>query len=220
MLPRPPEADRQSLPDLLHRALFKAVSLLPPRAQAVLLRRYFNWWHRSPDPWRLRTDDYEQHKYATTLRLLPARPYHRILDVGCSEGVFTHMLATRYPDAEVTGVDVSERALDRARARPARERLTFTCADLISYTPPGAFDLVFCAETLYYLGRGERLRLASARLTELVAPGGLLTLVHPWPEAERLYTYISGMTPILHHVEIETHRPFSVTVLQAAPVVR
>lgn len=215
MRPRPPEADRQPLPDLLHRALFKTVSLLPPGAQAVLLRRYFDWWHRSPDPWHLLTDDYEQHKYATTLRLVPHRPYRRILDVGCSEGVFTHMLATRYPDAEVTGVDVSERALNRARARPARKRPTFIRADLISYRPADSFDLVFCAETLYYLGRGDRLRLASARLIELVRPGGLLTLVHPWPEAERLYVHLGGLTRILHHVEEEAHRPFSVTVLEA-----
>ncbi|SEG91978.1 Nodulation protein S (NodS) [Nonomuraea solani] len=204
------------LPELLHRALFKGVSLLPPAVQAALLRRYFDWWHRSPDPWRLGTDDYERHKYATTLRLLPDRTYRHILDVGCSEGVFTHMLATGHPEAEVTGVDVSERALNRARGRPGPARLSFTRADLISYERSRAFDLVVCAETLYYVGRHERLRLASARLVDLVRPGGLLILVHPWPEARRLYTHIDGaMTRVLHHVERDSPRPFAVTAFEA-----
>ncbi|MFC7584334.1 class I SAM-dependent methyltransferase [Nonomuraea antimicrobica] len=212
------ETGPQPIPELLHRALFKGVSLLPPGGQAVVLRRYFDWWHRSPDPWRLQTDAYEQRKYATTLQVLPDRPYRRILDVGCAEGAFTHLIAAEYPEAQVTGVDISERALNRARARPGPPLLSFTRADLIAYGQPGEFDLVVCAETLYYLGRDDRLRLASARLVELVRPGGLLLLVHPWPEADRLYTYLGDpMTRVLHHVDEDAHRPFSVTVFQSQP---
>lgn len=205
------------MPEILHRALFKGVSLLPARGQAVVLRRYFDWWHRSPDPWSLGSDDYEQHKYATTLRLLPARAYRSILDVGCSEGVFTHLLAAEHPEARVTGVDVSERALNRARSRPGPPSLRFTRADLLSFEGSRAHDLVVCAETLYYLGRHDRLRLASARLIDLVHPGGLLLLVHPWPEARELYAHISGMRQVLHHVEHDPRRPFAVTAFEAGP---
>ncbi|MBF8185714.1 methyltransferase domain-containing protein [Nonomuraea sp. K274] len=205
-------------PELMHRALFKSVSVLPSRGQAAVLRRYFDWWHRSPDPWHLQTDDYEQQKYATTLRTLPERPYNRILDVGCAEGVFTHALAGAYPDAEVTGVDVSERALNRARARPGTPRPGFARADLLSYDRHHAFDLVVCAETLYYLGRDDRLRAASAALVRFVRPGGLLALVHPWPESQQLHAYVGGaMSQVAEHVEEKTHRPFAVTVFEAGP---
>ncbi|MEO3870051.1 class I SAM-dependent methyltransferase [Nonomuraea sp. B12E4] len=206
------------LPELMHRALFKSVSVLPPHRQAAVLRRYFNWHHRAPDRWRLRTDSYEQHKYATTLRALPDRPYARILDVGCSEGAFTHKLGETYPQASITGVDVSERALNRARAHPGPPGLTFVRADLLSYDHPHDYDLVFCAETLYYLGTDERLRLASARLTRLLSPGGLLVLVHPWPESRRLHGHI-GLPLLSHHVEDKSHRPFAVAVYEAEQAV-
>nr|BFE77551.1 hypothetical protein GCM10020093_001520 [Planobispora longispora] len=81
------------LAETMHRTLFRTVSLLSPRGQGAVLSRYFDWWHRRPDPWNLTVDGYERHKYTATLRQLPARPYRRILEVGCSEGVFTRLLA-------------------------------------------------------------------------------------------------------------------------------
>src|SRR5690606_24937280 len=53
---RPPATTRaerrpRPLPELAHRAAFAGVSLLPPRPQAAVLRRYFDWWHRRSDPW-------------------------------------------------------------------------------------------------------------------------------------------------------------------------
>ncbi|GAA3442775.1 class I SAM-dependent methyltransferase [Planomonospora venezuelensis] len=212
------------LPETMHRMLFRTLSLLTPRGQGAVLGRYFDWWHRRPDPWNLGTDGYEHHKYTTTLRQLPARPYRRILEVGCSEGVFTRLLATAYPDAEITGIDISARALDRARRRMgATRRVRFLEADILSHRPDHRFDLVFCAETLYYLGRGDRVRRASARLSDLLDSAGLLVMVHPWPEAERLHRHLEAGTAVAkltEHVEITVHRPFAVAVYQAGTASR
>lgn len=41
--------------------------------------------------------------------------YGKILDMGCSTGHFTQALAEAYPDAEITGVDLSPRALEHAQ---------------------------------------------------------------------------------------------------------
>lgn len=209
----------RNIPEIMHRTLFRTVSLLG-RGQSTVLGRYFDWWHRTPDPWKLATDEYEQYKYRTTLEQLPDRPYRSILDVGCSEGVFTCMLAENYPEARVTGLDISARALERARARGRHlaDRLSFARADLLTPTHTGTHDLVFCAETLYYLGREERLRLAATRLGGFLAPGGLLVAVHPWPEARRLHGPLdsaSGMSKLSEHVDEETHRPFAVSIYQA-----
>ncbi|WP_336047372.1 class I SAM-dependent methyltransferase [Streptomyces sp. CA2R101] len=231
--------------DRAHRALFAALSLLGLRGQGRVLHWYFDWWHRRPDPWGLAVDDYEQFKYATTLRQLPHRPYRRILDVGCSEGAFTHRLAAAFPQAEITGVDISERALARARASaagrasgsgrapvsgraapapgggrtpgPARPP-RFVRLNILAAPPEDRFDLVFCAELLYYLGRHRHLRRACAHLTRAVAPGGLLVLVHPWPESRRFCAYfeaVAGFRCLVEQVEPDSFRPFAVSIYEA-----
>lgn len=208
----------ESVAEVMHRTAFRALSLLSSRGQGVLLRRYFDWWHRRPDPWNMGTDAYEQGKYAATLKQVPDRPYRRILEVGCSEGVFTRMLADTYPEAEITGVDISERALARAAERVAGGRARLLAADILTFDPGERYDLVFCAETLYYLGRRDRLRLASARLAGLLAPGGTLVLVHPWPEARRLHRFVRsghGLSLVSELVETRAHRPYAVSVYQA-----
>ncbi|MEV4804658.1 SAM-dependent methyltransferase [Nonomuraea sp. NPDC049421] len=205
-----------SLPDRLHRTFFRTLSLLSPKGQGLLLRRYFDWWHRNPDPWKLATDGYEQQKYQVTLKQLPPRPYRRIIEIGCAEGVFTGALAAAYPDAEITGVDVSERALARARARvPENGRVRFVHADFLTHRCEPRHDLVFCSETLYYLGRHERLRRASAQLSDLLTPEGVLVAVHPWPEAARLHGYLDAhgmLARISDEVYEIPPRPFAVTV--------
>ncbi|WP_113704593.1 class I SAM-dependent methyltransferase [Nonomuraea lactucae] len=208
-------------PEIMHRAFFRTISLLSQRGQGEVLRRYFDWWHRSPDPWRLGSDGYEQLKYATTLGQVPARPYERILEVGCSEGVFTRLLASAHPQAEIMGIDISHRALLRARdrVRESDARTALVQADIVTFASGRPFDLVFCAETLYYVGRHDRLRRASARLTGVLAPGGVLVMVHPWPEAERLHRFVDSdraLSRIGQHVNAATHRPFSVAVYRHA----
>ncbi|MFB9968444.1 class I SAM-dependent methyltransferase [Sinosporangium siamense] len=186
------------------------------------MRRYFNWWHRTPDPWHLSVSPYERDKYHATLRQVPERSYSRILDAGCSEGTFTHLAAGAHPGAETIGIDISERALARARAaRPVGDGgPRFIAGDLLNPPDLGRFDLVFCAETLYYLGRDDRLRLASRRLRDLLAPGGVLVLVHPWPEAPELYRHLdadAALAKSAEHVENDARRPYSVTVYTRAP---
>ncbi|NRQ37601.1 methyltransferase domain-containing protein [Nonomuraea sp. NN258] len=207
-----------SITDALHRTLFRTLSLLSPERQGVILSRFFDWIHRSPDPWKLSSDDYELHKYQMTLEQLPARPYRRIIEVGCSEGVFTHTLAGLYPEAEIVGVDVSERALARARERAQdKPRVRFIQADILTHEPEERFDLAFCSETLYYLGRHDRLRHASARLRNLLGPEGVLVAVHPWPEATRLHRFLDAhdsLSRVTEEVFTSSARPFAVSVYQ------
>ncbi|WP_176955484.1 class I SAM-dependent methyltransferase [Sinosporangium album] len=210
------------VPDLVHRTLFRAVSLLASGGQGPLLRTYFDWWHRNPDPWRLATDHYEAHKYKTTLDAVPEGRYERILEVGCSEGVFTKLLADAYPDAGIVGVDISSRALGRARERvgDTGSRVRFIQADILNPGLRGDFDLVFCAELLYYLGRTPRLRHASSRLTAFMRPGAHLVAVHPWPEATRLHAFLDAdpaLSTVGNHVERNVDRPFAVSLYRTAP---
>ncbi|GAA3245734.1 class I SAM-dependent methyltransferase [Streptomyces labedae] len=205
--------------DRLHRGLFDALSLVPPEQQGRMLRLCFESKHRRPDPWHHAVTPYETFKYATTLACVPPRPYRRIADIGCSEGTFTCRVAQVHPAAEVVGVDISERALTRARTRAAesRARITFEALDILTQSPGGTFDLVFCAELLYYLGRKGSVQLVCDRVTALLEPGGLLILVHPWPESRRLYGPFDTNPLLARHCEnvvTDSHRPFAVTLYE------
>jgi SAM-dependent methyltransferase len=99
----------------------------------------------------------------------------RALDLACGEGRNALWLARRGWD--VVGVDFSEVALEKARARAARDgvALELVCADLLDYRPPRlAFDLVLVF--YLHLPAPER-RLVLACAAEAVAPGGTLLLV-------------------------------------------
>ena len=142
------------------------------------------------DPWASATRPYERRKYERALALIEAgrggRAYGRALDVGCSEGVFTRLLAERGHGREVVGVDISGAAIQRARAR-CRDlpHVRFERRNVFHAPPPGRFDLIVCAEVLYYAGL--RAPAVARRLAEALAPGGRIVLVHPLPRAAALH---------------------------------
>ena len=67
-----------------------------------------------------------------------------VLDVGTGSGAIALAIADEHPDARVTGIDVSEDALDVARANAARTGLgvSFVRGDLFAGLPAGPWDLV------------------------------------------------------------------------------
>lgn len=99
-------------------------------------------------------------------------PAGRALDVGCGEGADALWLARR--GWQVTAVDISEIALNRAAAAATgtHGRVAWTRADPITTPPPsGAFDLV----SLHYFPLRRRPgHTALNGLLNAVAPGGTL----------------------------------------------
>lgn len=106
----------------------------------------------SPDPWGYDSSEYEREKYAATLAALDGRRYTRALEVGCSIGAFTELLAECC--AALTALDFSSRAVALACAR-LRERAHVSILEgsFPEQTPAGEWDLVVCSEVLYYLDR-------------------------------------------------------------------
>lgn len=108
-----------------------------------------------------------------------ALPAGRALDLGAGEGRNSIWLASR--GWEVTAVDYSQVALDRARRLAddrlgsAADRLTIQRADVLNYRPtPGGYDLVLIAYLQLPAGqRSAVLRLAA----DALAPGGTLLVV-------------------------------------------
>jgi 2-polyprenyl-3-methyl-5-hydroxy-6-metoxy-1,4-benzoquinol methylase len=130
----------------------------------------------SPDPWGFAADPYEQAKYRQTLQALGACRFASGLEIGCSIGVLTRMLAPRC-DA-LLGVDLVEQPLETARARCVDQPwVRFRRMQVPADWPEGRFDLVVLSEVLYFLAPAdiERTgRLVSASLL----PGACVLLVN------------------------------------------
>jgi trans-aconitate 2-methyltransferase len=71
-------------------------------------------------------------------RLDPAngkRSGHAIYDLGCGAGNITRILAERFPEAPIVGIDSSEEMLAKARTQTVDKRVTFTTGDLARFKP-------------------------------------------------------------------------------------
>jgi demethylmenaquinone methyltransferase/2-methoxy-6-polyprenyl-1,4-benzoquinol methylase len=72
----------------------------------------------------------------------------RILDLACGTGDFTLELAKRWPDADITGVDITPEMIEIAKPKFANARnVAFSVgnAQELSDAETGSYDLVVCA---------------------------------------------------------------------------
>jgi len=64
-----------------------------------------------------------------------ARAGHAIYDLGCGAGNISRILAERFPQAQVIGIDSSEEMLAKARSQTADKRVTFAKATSRASSP-------------------------------------------------------------------------------------
>jgi trans-aconitate 2-methyltransferase len=98
----------------------------------------------------------------------------RVADLGCGPGNSTALLAARWPDAELWGIDSSPEMLKAARASgvPAR----WCQADLAEWVAEFDYDVLFANATLQWLAGHEQLL---PRLMQGLAEGGILAVQMP-----------------------------------------
>jgi len=160
-----------------------------------------------PDPWGFATSDYERAKYHATLAALRRPRYRSALEVGCSIGVFTRLLAPRCD--RLLAVDAAALPLGEARRR---------CADfphvaierrlLPREWPRGRYDLVMLSEMLFFLDRDD-VRQMAAMIRRDLLPGGDVVLVHWTGETDYPLTADEAaglLTGGLIDCEITAHR--------------
>ncbi len=98
----------------------------------------------------------------------------RIVDLGCGPGTSTRLLAERFPQAEILGVDNSEPMLAEARRRLPEVR--FEHADIANWRPRQRPDLIFANAALQWLPDHEEL---FPRLVSYLAEDGALAAQMP-----------------------------------------
>lgn len=127
------------------------------------------------DPWSVLTSDYEREKYEATLGALGRERYRHALELGCSIGGLTRLLADRCES--LTAVDTSAVAIRRARALCRAPHVRFVQAHLPDGEWQASFDLVVLSEILYYFSIPALVRLAG-RLSGMVTPSTAFVVVH------------------------------------------
>ena len=118
----------------------------------------------------------------------------RIVDVGTGTGAIALALAQELPTAEIHASDISEQALEVARANAARHELTsriaFHRADLLSGLPFAEFDVVVSNPP--YVGESEEdqvqleVRKFEPRNAVFAGPTGLEVLERLIPQAQQV----------------------------------
>jgi trans-aconitate 2-methyltransferase len=108
------------------------------------------------------------------LARVPVRAPSRVIDLGCGPGNSTALLAARWPDAELEGLESSPDML--AKARTSGIRATWTQGDVQSWAPDTQYDVVFSNAVLQWMPDHRALL---PRLMGDVAQGGVLAFQVP-----------------------------------------
>ena len=131
-------------------------------------------WHE--DLWASVPADAVPERFATRRELLlrEVRSGQSVLDLGCGDGSFSAELLSA--GAEVTGVDVADEAIRRAKVRaPAADLLKLDDRQPLPFGDD-QFDLVWCGETLEHLVDPGAM-IAEAR--RVLKDGGLFLVTTP-----------------------------------------
>jgi trans-aconitate 2-methyltransferase len=105
---------------------------------------------------------------------IPAQGVTRAIDLGCGPGNSTEVLADRYPNALITGMDSSEDMIAAARKR--LPDLEFDVDDIEGWAPKQPYDVILANASLQWARHHEQLY---PHLVRQLAPGGNLAIQTP-----------------------------------------
>src|SRR5271165_3124337 len=108
------------------------------------------------------------------LARVPLDSARLVYDLGCGPGNSSELLARRFPEADLTGVDTSDAMLAHARLRAPKA--TFVRLSIADWTPDAPPNLIFSNAALHFLPDHHKL---IPRLAESLAPGGVFAAQMP-----------------------------------------
>lgn len=178
---------------------------------------------RDADPWGFATSAYEAEKYAATVNHLPRAHYRAGLEIGCSIGILSGMLADHCDT--MLGIDVAAAAVEAARARHHdRANLRFECMRFPAEMPAGplrGYDLIVLSEVLYYFDMPGILEVARGVRT-LAATAANVLLVHwlgPTPDYPltgdtAVEAFVSALQPVAQRAAQRREGAYRLDLLQ------
>ncbi|KAK9330425.1 S-adenosyl-L-methionine-dependent methyltransferase [Lipomyces starkeyi] len=100
----------------------------------------------------------------------------RVIDLGCGPGNSTELLAAKYPDSRLTGLDSSPNMLEMARK--VLPDVEFALTDLSTYTPNEEVDVFFSNAVFQWIPGEQRIPII-ARLLESQPSGSIFAFQVP-----------------------------------------
>jgi len=127
------------------------------------LRRGNDWGNTghagSQDEWILSYWDSRQHPHRQFFinRIAAYYPFSSILEIGCNCAPNLYLLAKKFPDVSITGIDINPKAIEKGREMLAAEGITNVTllvakADELEQFADKSFDVVFTDAVLIYIG--------------------------------------------------------------------
>ena len=135
-------------------------------------------------------DDYPQ-----MLEELQSESFEDVLDVGCGTGAVLELLHGEYPEKRLTGLDLTPRMIEVARAKQL-ENVRFIVGDAEALPfESRSFDAVLCSNSFHHYPHPEKFFSEAARV---LRPGGRLIL--------RDYTSNDFMVWLMNNLELPLAR--------------
>ena len=121
-----------------------------------------------------------QHVVGEVTCAVVGMPAPRVLDLGCGTGALAARLLDAIPGCSLTGVDLSPRMVEVARARlTGRAEVLLGDAERLPFHDD-AFDVVVCNDSFHHYPDPER---ATFQAWRVLAAGGALVLGDVWQPA-------------------------------------
>ena len=130
-------------------------------------------------------------RYLWLTGLLHSQPGQRLLDVSCGNGYLLQAAARR--GLEITGVDISSKALDHARRRAPHARVVCADAERLPFAD-ASFDRVTNIGSLEHYAHPER---GVAEMARILKPDGLALVLLP-----NAYGLLGNISHVWRHGDV------------------
>ena len=106
--------------------------------------------------------------------LKPPSPVFRLLDLGCGTGLELERLFERFPDMQVTGIDLSRGMLEKLQAKFPDKPMNLICGSYLDRDFGSEFDVVLSTYSLHHFSETVKRELYRCVHTALKSDGVFL----------------------------------------------
>lgn len=159
------------------------------------------------DPWNYANRWYEKRKREICLALLLKPMYENILEIGCSNGVFSQKLSERA--MKLLCIDGNAHAIKLAKARLKDfKHISVLQQKIPNQYPNDHYDLIILSEIAYYLSRSELDLLINCLKTSLMEGGMVLACHWRYPiegfdiNGEKVHEVLKKQLNIHHYLSL------------------